>query len=165
MTSMPSRSDTLVPLINGLGVALLLTFSTRASPRSTRLPHPPRNAFRAAKTALHADTGAPIKLSSKPLRTAVRQTRGQEADAWVAESGFVVRKVGLESGRTKQVYRGHTGPVTSLAFWETDGGREVVVSGSWDKSFRAWDTKVSRSATTVPPPTLERRKLPTSSVC
>lgn len=67
--------------------------------------------------------------------------RGAEPDAWVAESGFVVRRVGLESGKTKQLFRGHGGPVTSLAF-HSSNGRELLVSGSWDKSFRVWDVQV-----------------------
>lgn len=73
---------------------------------------PLRQAYRAAKTALHQDTGNPIKLSSKPLRTVIRQKYGKEADAWVAESGFVVRKVGLEVSRYQRdrVGRSHFRP-------------------------------------------------------
>lgn len=55
-----------------------------------------RAAFRAAKSLLHAESGDPIKLGSKPLRVVVRQKPGKEAEAWVAESGFVVRRLGLE---------------------------------------------------------------------
>lgn len=55
-----------------------------------------RSAYRAAKAQLHQESGDPIKLASKPLRVVVRQQEGAEAEAWVAESGFVVQRVGLE---------------------------------------------------------------------
>ncbi|GAA5835841.1 hypothetical protein JCM11251_007441 [Rhodosporidiobolus azoricus] len=109
-----------------------------------------KDAIRAAKSGVLAERGAPIKLSSKPLRLVVReQAGGKEAEAWVAESGFVVRRVGLESGKTKQLYKGHNGPVTSLDFYTTPSGRELMISGSWDKSFRVWDfqTKTCLSST------------------
>lgn len=49
-----------------------------------------------------------------------------------------------QSGKTKQLYKGHLGPVTSLDFYTVPSSppREVLVSGSWDKSFRVWDTQV-----------------------
>lgn len=121
------------------------------------------NAIRTAKAEALAERGQPITLASKPLQVVVREGKnGAEADAWVAESGFVVRRVGLEvrflplfgertlltdefveqSGKTRQLYKGHTGPVTSLAFYTTPEGREVVISGSWDKSFKIWDVAV-----------------------
>ncbi|SCV67756.1 BQ2448_5367 [Microbotryum intermedium] len=116
-------------------------------------------AYRVAKAQLHETTGDPIKLSTVPLRVVVRQhpTRGPEA--WVAESGFVVRRLDLESGRTWQLYRGHLGPVTSLDFYtppaastSTSGkgkSRQLMISGSWDKSVRVWDTTASREFNTV----------------
>jgi hypothetical protein len=52
--------------------------------------------FRRAKHLLHAETGDPIKLNSRPLRVVIRQKEGKEADAFCAESGFVIRRVGLE---------------------------------------------------------------------
>ncbi|GAA5904437.1 hypothetical protein JCM6882_008909 [Rhodosporidiobolus microsporus] len=109
-----------------------------------------KDAIRAAKSDALAERGTPIKLASKPLRVVVReQEGGKEAEAWVAESGFVVRRVGLESGKTKQLFKGHNGPVTSLDFYTTPSGRELVISGSWDKSFRVWDiqTKTCLSST------------------
>lgn len=58
-----------------------------------------------------------------------------------------------QSGKTKQIYRGHTGPVTSLDFYTVPSppagsslpsrvAREVLISGSWDKSVRVWDVQV-----------------------
>ncbi|GAA6027862.1 hypothetical protein JCM8097_001753 [Rhodosporidiobolus ruineniae] len=106
-------------------------------------------AIRSVKADAFADRGAPIKLSTKPLRVVVRKQEGKEPDAWVAESGFVVRRVGLESGKTKQLFKGHSGPVTSLDFYTTPSGRELMISGSWDKSVRVWDilTKTCLSTT------------------
>lgn len=59
-----------------------------------------RASFRAAKHALHAESGSPIQLSGKPLHVVIRQKYGKEAEAWCAESGFVVRHVGLEVRRS-----------------------------------------------------------------
>lgn len=59
-----------------------------------------------------------------------------------------------QSGKSKQIYRGHLGPVTSLDFYTSPSingkpGRELLISGSWDKSFRVWDTKVRRSLSSL----------------
>ncbi|GAA5840869.1 hypothetical protein JCM9279_001247 [Rhodotorula babjevae] len=108
-----------------------------------------QSAERAARAHLLADRGSPIKLASKPLRVVVRDSKASdEPDAWVAESGFVVRRVGLESGKTKQIYKGHGGPVTSLAF-HSSNGRELLISGSWDKSFRVWDAQTKTLLSTT----------------
>ncbi|KDE04483.1 hypothetical protein MVLG_05050 [Microbotryum lychnidis-dioicae p1A1 Lamole] len=109
-----------------------------------------RAAYRVAKAQLHETTGNPIKLSTVPLRVVVKQHPIQGPEAWVAESGFVVRRLDLESGRTRQLYRGHLGPVTSLDFYTPPAAststsakgksRQLMISGSWDKSARVWDT-------------------------
>lgn len=49
-----------------------------------------RDAARAAKHAGSKDVGAPISLASKPLALLV-----DGDDGWVAESGFVVRRLDL----------------------------------------------------------------------
>ncbi|KAM0754845.1 WD40 repeat-like protein [Meredithblackwellia eburnea MCA 4105] len=134
-----------------------------------------KSAYRAAKAVLHEKTGDPIQLGSKPLRLVVSQRQHQaelglgdnarrpeaaegisEADAWVAESGFVIRRVGLNSGKTKQLFRGHTGPVTSLDFFSTKiqstpqtPPREILVTGSWDKSIRVWDVQTKSPISTT----------------
>ncbi|BGP46901.1 WD repeat-containing protein 49 [Rhodotorula kratochvilovae] len=100
-----------------------------------------QSAERAARAHLLKDRGNPIQLASKPLRVFVRGHKGAEPDAWVAESGFV-------SGKTKQLFRGHGGPVTSLAF-HTSNGRELLISGSWDKSFRVWDVQTKTLLSTT----------------
>ena len=59
-----------------------------------------------------------------------------------------------QSGNTKQIFRGHTGPVTSIDFYNipsavtniattSTGSRQVLISGSWDRSIRIWDTQVT----------------------
>lgn len=64
--------------------------------KSLLTAEPNRASYRAAKALLHAESGDPIVLGSKPLRVVVRQRQGREAEAWCAESGFLVRRVGLE---------------------------------------------------------------------
>lgn len=55
-----------------------------------------RSAIREARAKALADRGAPIQLASKPISVRVRSPPGREPEAWIAESGFVVRRVGLE---------------------------------------------------------------------
>jgi hypothetical protein len=40
---------------------------------------------------------------------------------------------GPQSGKTVQLYKGHTAPCTSLAFFDDSSHRRVLISGSWDK--------------------------------
>ncbi|KAF8894403.1 WD40 repeat-like protein [Infundibulicybe gibba] len=83
------------------------------------------------------DLGSPIQLSGKALAIYVRG-----GDAWIAENTAVARKVDLESGRTLQLYKGHTGPVTSLAFYQTTSGHnDVLITGSWDQTIKLWSTE------------------------
>ncbi|KAJ7168157.1 WD40-repeat-containing domain protein [Mycena crocata] len=82
--------------------------------------------------------GEPIQLPGKAL--AIQIHKGY---AWVAENTTVTRKMDLETGNTLQIYRGHTGPVTSVAFCDKDpssrdGG--ILITGSWDKTIKLWDT-------------------------
>jgi len=56
--------------------------------------------------------------------------------AWVAESTHITRKVDLLTGKTVQLYKGHSGPVTSLAFCDRvpgSGDRNLLITGAWDK--------------------------------
>ncbi|GAA6009248.1 hypothetical protein JCM11491_004245 [Sporobolomyces phaffii] len=109
-----------------------------------------QEAIREARTAALQNVGDPIPLPSKPLRVVVQQYPGKEADAFVAESGFILRRVGLESGKTKQIFRGHSGPVTSLDFYTTrTSKRQLLISGSWDRSIRVWDLQTKMSVSTT----------------
>ncbi|KAK0210337.1 WD40-repeat-containing domain protein [Desarmillaria ectypa] len=83
------------------------------------------------------DLGSPLQLPGKALAVEILGN-----DAWIAENTTIVRRLALETGKTLQVYRGHTGPVTSIAFFETggsSGARKLVISGSWDKTIKVWD--------------------------
>ncbi|KAJ8517326.1 hypothetical protein ONZ45_g5496 [Pleurotus djamor] len=71
--------------------------------------------------------GSPIQLPGKALFIIVKG-----GDAWVAENTHI-------SGNTLQVYRGHNGPVTSIALFEDANGK-YLVSGSWDKTIKIWNT-------------------------
>lgn len=58
-----------------------------------------------------------------------------------------------QTGKTSQLYKAHTGPVTCLAFWDIPASpkdstpaRHLMFSGSWDKSVKMWDTDVSSLA-------------------
>ncbi|KAH8923671.1 WD40 repeat-like protein [Atractiella rhizophila] len=94
---------------------------------------------RSQKSQYFADAGHPIKLKSKAIRI---KLRGEHV--WVAESGFAVKKLDLMSGKTRGILRGHTGPATCLDIGRTKGkGKEVIITGSWDKSIRVWDEETS----------------------
>lgn len=49
-------------------------------------------------------------------------------------------------GRAPQILRGHTGPVTAVA-WTPDSRR--ILSGSWDRSVRMWDADSGRELARV----------------
>lgn len=75
--------------------------------------------------------GSPIQLSGIAL--AIRVRNGY---AWIAQNTNVARKIDLEIGKTLQIYRGHTGPVTCLAFCDKDNGSGdniILITGSWDQ--------------------------------
>ncbi|KAJ7273244.1 WD40-repeat-containing domain protein [Mycena rebaudengoi] len=83
--------------------------------------------------------GSPIQLPGKAL--AIQIHHGY---AWVAENTTVARKMDLETGNTLQIYRGHTGPVTSLTFCDKDTSshdESILITGSWDKTIKLWNTE------------------------
>lgn len=55
-----------------------------------------KSAARQEKAVRTARTGAPIKLSSKPLDLAIRPRKGGSPTAFVAESGFTARNIDLK---------------------------------------------------------------------
>ncbi|KAF7295271.1 WD40 repeat-like protein [Mycena indigotica] len=80
------------------------------------------------------DIGEPIQLAGKALALQVYKGYG-----WLAENTTVARKMDLETGKTLQIYKGHTGPATSLAFYEKES-KDYLLTGSWDKTIKVWDT-------------------------
>nr|GAT51090.1 argonaute-like protein [Mycena chlorophos] len=94
---------------------------------------------RRQKSLRNKDLGEPIQLTGKALALQVHHGFG-----WIAENTTVARKIDLETGKTLQLYKGHTGPVTSLAFYES-----LLITGSWDKTIKVWDatTKALVSST------------------
>lgn len=96
--------------------------------------------------------GNPIKVTSKVLDLAV-----QGQDAWTAESGWQARRLDLnvrvvvhgaeltvQSGRTKMLYKGHKGPVTSVRLHAVGGADPwlALITSSWDKTVRIWNAEV-----------------------
>ncbi|KAF8630362.1 hypothetical protein AX15_002927 [Amanita polypyramis BW_CC] len=93
---------------------------------------------RNAKAERTKDLGAPIHLLGKALALHVRN-----GYAWIAENTHTAKKIDLESGKTLQVYKGHTGPVTCLAFCDKvkrSGDGKILITGSWDQTINLWDT-------------------------
>ncbi|KAI7956917.1 hypothetical protein MJO28_004012 [Puccinia striiformis f. sp. tritici] len=94
------------------------------------------------------ENGYPIILPSKPLQIIL-----DGDDAYVAENGFVAQRVNLKSGKVTATFRGHAGPVTSLAIFThaitTHQTRKILFTGSWDKTIKSWDieTQVLLSTT------------------
>nr|ODN93050.1 cytoplasmic protein [Cryptococcus depauperatus CBS 7855] len=78
--------------------------------------------------------GDPINLSSKVIDLEIIGH-----DAWTAESGWQARRIDMRSGKTVRMYRGHQGPVTSIAIATTASNQTVLFTGSWDKTIRVWD--------------------------
>lgn len=77
--------------------------------------------------------GSPIEVPGKPLAITI-----QGSGAWTAESNAIARLIDLESGKTRKIFKGHSGPVTSLVLH--DNGR-ILITGSWDQTIRVWNTQ------------------------
>ncbi|KAF8312050.1 WD40-repeat-containing domain protein [Cantharellus anzutake] len=76
----------------------------------------------------------------------------RDQDAWTTESTAIVRRINLQTGETLQIYRGHSAPVTCLAFYTVErGGKtsELLITGSWDKTIRIWDTETKECVSTT----------------
>ncbi|KAJ4488430.1 WD40-repeat-containing domain protein [Lentinula aciculospora] len=79
------------------------------------------------------NVGEPLQLPGKALAIEVIGN-----NAWIAENTTVARSIDLVSGKTTKLYRGHRGPVSALALWHV-GSRQILVTGSWDKTIKLWD--------------------------
>ncbi|KIM87594.1 hypothetical protein PILCRDRAFT_284328 [Piloderma croceum F 1598] len=92
--------------------------------------------------------GSPIQLPGIALAI---QIRG--GDAWIAENTTVTRKIDIETGKTLQIYRGHTGPVTCLSFCDKvlgSGDNKILITGSWDKTIKLWNTDTRALISSTP---------------
>ncbi|CAJ2511099.1 Uu.00g067240.m01.CDS01 [Anthostomella pinea] len=88
---------------------------------------------RAAKAS--NKNGDPITLKSKLLAAVPHPT--SPSSILVAESAGAVRRVNVDTGDTKHVFRGPTIPVTCVAVGGP--GNHTVFAGSWDKDVWSWD--------------------------
>ncbi|KAI0205532.1 WD40-repeat-containing domain protein [Astrocystis sublimbata] len=79
--------------------------------------------------------GSPIVLKSK-LLAAVPDPSGSSS-LLVAESTGSVRRVDVDSGTTKHIFKGPSAPVTCVAVGGPANG--TVFAGSWDKDIWSWD--------------------------
>ncbi|KAF9360765.1 hypothetical protein BGX26_007891 [Mortierella sp. AD094] len=71
------------------------------------------------------------------------------ATAFLAESGHVARKINLETGKSIKLFHGHTGPVTRVAVYLNHLGQERLITGSWDKNIKVWDTETKECLGTL----------------
>ncbi|KAI0843282.1 WD40 repeat-like protein [Hypoxylon sp. FL0890] len=88
---------------------------------------------RAAKAS--NKNGNPIALKSKLLATISDPT--SPSSVLIAESAGSVRRVNVDTGDTKEVYRGPSAPVTCVAVGGP--GYQTLFAGSWDKDIWSWD--------------------------
>ncbi|KAI8963361.1 WD40 repeat-like protein [Daldinia sp. FL1419] len=79
--------------------------------------------------------GNPIALKSKLLAAISDPT--DPSSVLVAESAGSVRRVNVDSGDTKQAFRGPLAPVTCVAVGGP--GNKTLFAGSWDKNVWTWD--------------------------
>ncbi|KAI8049464.1 WD40-repeat-containing domain protein [Syncephalis plumigaleata] len=119
--------------------------------------------------------GDPIEISSKILCMSLapsviyknihnnskkNDSRSDDDDgvyAYLGNSNHTARKVNLVTGSTVKVYKGHTGPVTSVAafyrYVEKESGnkekQELLLSGSWDKTLCLWDAQTKEALLTM----------------
>ncbi|KAI1388307.1 WD40 repeat-like protein [Hypoxylon trugodes] len=79
--------------------------------------------------------GNPIALKSKILAAVPDPTN--PSSIFVAESAGSVRRMNVDTGDTKQVFRGPSAPVTCVAVGGS--GNKTLFAGSWDKDIWSWD--------------------------
>ncbi|TFY83666.1 hypothetical protein EWM64_g349 [Hericium alpestre] len=74
--------------------------------------------------------GNPIELNGVPIDVKIDGNH-----AWLAENTSIIRKLDLETGKSLKIFKGHSGPVTALAFCDMhpgSGDKKVLITGSWD---------------------------------
>ncbi|KAI0850191.1 WD40 repeat-like protein [Daldinia vernicosa] len=79
--------------------------------------------------------GNPIALKSKLLAAISDPT--DPSSVLIAESAGSVRRVNVDTGDTKQVFRGPSAPVTCVAVGGSSNS--TLFAGSWDKNIWSWD--------------------------
>ncbi|KAI1499766.1 WD40-repeat-containing domain protein [Biscogniauxia marginata] len=79
--------------------------------------------------------GNPVILKSKLL--AAIPDPNSPSSLFIAESAGSVRRVNVDIGDTKQVYKGPSAPVTCVAVGGP--GNNTLFAGSWDKDIWSWD--------------------------
>ncbi|CAG8505639.1 11232_t:CDS:2 [Diversispora eburnea] len=85
--------------------------------------------------------GDPITCTSKVLCMVLPNNNDY---GYIGESGFIAKKINLSTGKSAKIYKGHNGPVTCIGLWY-NGGEEYLITGSWDKTIRKFNTKNSES--------------------
>ncbi|KAI1316459.1 hypothetical protein EDD11_009949 [Mortierella claussenii] len=94
-----------------------------------------------------AETEDATSFSKMPIVVEDKALAG--ATLFTAESGHVARKINLETGKTMKLFQGHIGPVTRVTVYQTSTGRERLITGSWDKSIKVWDTDTKECLATM----------------
>ncbi|KAI1108440.1 WD40-repeat-containing domain protein [Nemania sp. NC0429] len=79
--------------------------------------------------------GNPVVLKSKLLAAVADPTA--PSSLLIAESTGSVRRIDLDSGETKHVFKGPSAPVICVAVGGP--GNRTVFAGSWDKNVWSWD--------------------------
>ncbi|TFK54822.1 WD40 repeat-like protein [Heliocybe sulcata] len=101
-----------------------------------------RDEARKLKAEKTKTLGDPISLPGKPLDVVVRGS-----DAWLAEGSATARLINLETGKTRRIFKGHGGPVTSLVLHDDD---KILITGAWDKIIRIWDAQTKDLISATP---------------
>ncbi|KAL7754217.1 hypothetical protein RI367_000198 [Sorochytrium milnesiophthora] len=68
----------------------------------------------------------------------------------VGDAGRVVRMVNYETGKSVAAYKGHSGPVSVVTYFDDSQADDAfIVTGSWDKTIRVWSYKSGTCVKTI----------------